>query len=263
MSKFCNSCGAQLEDDAVFCTNCGATQQNVGQPNPGNQYQQQGNQAGFTQAAGNAAQSVAGAVKQTFDGVTVDSVIGAMNPNEIKNVGKTKNNNTIIRLCAIAAVIIIVVIILCIIFGGKSYEKPIDNLCKAIEKTDGSAMADALPDYINDSVEDYMDSEYDSVEEYYEEMLYDILDEYEDEYGKNIKIKYDVIKKKEIKESDLEDKEDEISEYYDEDVKVSKGYELKVEMTIKGKDDDDTDTSWISVYKIDGKWVLEGMSALY
>ena len=269
MSKFCTSCGTQLADDATFCTTCGTAQQ-VQQSQQGQSQQvyaqqvQQSGDAGFAQAAsgvaqaaGNAAQAAGNAVKQTFDGVTFDSVKDSMSVDNIKNIGKTKNKNTIIGLCAVAVVLIIVVIILCSIFGGKSYEKPIKYMCKAIENADGDALEKAFPDYLNEMADDYfVGDDYDSVSEYYEEQMEDALDALEDEYGSNIKISYDVIKKKEIKESDLEDLEDEISDYYDEDVKVTKGYQLKVELTIKGKEDDDTETDWINVYKIDGDWVI-------
>ncbi len=32
--KYCENCGAQLEDIASFCNNCGASQQKAAQPNP-------------------------------------------------------------------------------------------------------------------------------------------------------------------------------------------------------------------------------------
>jgi hypothetical protein len=276
MSKFCTSCGAQLSDDAGFCTVCGAQQNSNSQPAPNAQQvnvqqpkAQQGGQPGsqpindFAQAAGNFAHDAAGTVKQTFEGVSFDSVKDSMTIDNIKNVGKTKNKNTIIGLSAIAVVVIIIVIILASCLSG-GYKDPVDDYIKAITKTDGNAMSECLPDAVNEYVEDeVMDSKYDSVDEYYEDILEDMLDVYELKYGDNVKMSYKITKKKEIKDSDLEDVEDSINDNYDADVKVTKGYKLKVKMTIKGEDDDDDSSDWISVYKIDGKWCFSDRSMFY
>lgn len=286
MSKFCIACGVQLDDDAAFCTICGTPQnaqpqqpqnaqpqaplqggfQQNAQPAFGQQnLNQQGglNMNNFTQAAGNAAQQAGQAVKNTFDGVTFDSVKGAMSVEDIKNVGKTKNKNTIIGLAACGIVVLLLIIILAVALGQKPYEKPIKSLFTAIEKTDGKALENAFPDYMNEMAEDNMDDDkYDSLTEYYEEaLLEDLHDSLEDEYGKNIKITYKIIKAKELKNSDLHDLEDRAEDYYDEKIDVSKGYKVKIKAKIKGKDDDETNTDWIDVYKIDGKWCIDGIGS--
>lgn len=256
--------------------NMGAQPGFGGQPQPGFGAQQnfgqqpnmnaQGglNMNNFTQAAGNAAQQAGAAVKNTFSGVSFDSVKGAMNMEDIKNVGKTKNKNTIIGLAACGAALLIVIIILVSMLAKKPYEKPIGYLFTAIEKSDGKAMEKALPDYMNEAAEDNMDdSKYDSLAEYYEDvMLEDLHDGLEDDYGKNVKISYKLIKSKEMKKSELNDLEDSVENYYDEKVDVQKGYKVKIKAKIKGKDDDDTDTTWVDVYKIDGKWCVEGLGSV-
>jgi hypothetical protein len=298
MSKFCTSCGAEIAEDAIFCTTCGAQQGanspqepttenttpvnnpaeapspapeaptpeaptpeataatdapqadagNPAQPTPGTEQNATGNN--FSQAAEDFAQNA----KQTFN-----SVKDSMSIDDIKNVGKTKNKNTIIGLSAIAAVVVVIIliIVLCASLGGSGYKKPIDNFVKAISKTDGKAMKNALPDVVNEYYEDYYvdDDDYDSVEEYYEDAVLEYtLDYLEDEYGDRVKISYKVLKKKELKNSDLRDVEDDINDTYDADVEVTKGYKVKVKLTVKGSDDDDTDTEWLYVYKIDGNW---------
>ncbi len=298
MSKFCISCGAQLDDDAGFCTICG-TQQNAqpqnaqpqapiqggynygqqpqqpqqGQPNVQPGFGQQANpsmnpQGGlnmnnFTQAAGAAAQQAGAAVKNTFNGVSFNSVKGAMSVEDIKNVGKTKNKNTIIGLAACGAALIIIIIILVSMLAKKPYEKPIGYLFTAIEKCDGKTLEKAFPDYMNELAEDNMDDDkYDTVSEYYEDVMLESLhDELEDDYGKNLKISYKFVKSKEMKKADLNDLEDKIENYYDENVDVQKGYKVKIKAKIKGKDDDKTDTTWIDVYKVDGKWCIDGISS--
>ena len=43
---------------------------------------------------------------------------------------------------------------------------------------------------------------------------------------------------------------------YDSKVKISKGYEVEIKATIKGDDEKETDTTTLSVYKINGDWCI-------
>ncbi len=265
MSKFCTSCGAQLADDVVFCTSCGA-RQDVQDANADTANSAKSAAADLAQAAGNLAHSAGDTVKQTFDGVTFDSVRDAMNVDSIKNVAKTKDKNTIIGISAIVIVLIVIIILLASLLGG-GYEKPIKSYIKAVKDTDGDALMESLPPYMIDMLEenfeDYYDDEYDTVEEYFEdELLKDTLDELEDEYGDHIKISYKIKDKEKLSKKKLKNAEDDIEAYYDESVDISKGYELKVEIRIKGSDDDDEDTTRLNVYKIDGKWCIADMGGL-
>ena len=46
MSKFCYKCGAQLNDEDVFCNNCGTKQEETVQAQPSRDYQNAQNFAG-------------------------------------------------------------------------------------------------------------------------------------------------------------------------------------------------------------------------
>lgn len=268
MARFCTSCGAEIGENASFCTSCGAAQTPSSDapasvPQQDGAIQQGMDMSNVAQAAGAAAKNAAEKVKNTFDGVNFDSVKNSMSAEGIKNVGKTKDKNVIIGLSAVA---LLVVIVLCIVFSmvGKPYTKPVDSMFKAMSKGDGQALVDALPEYYTDFYEDnYMGDKYDTLAEFFEdEMLENLVDGLEDDYGKNVKITYKVVKKKEIKKKDLNDLEESVEDRYDEKVKVEKGYELKLKATVKGSEDKDTDTARINVYKIDGKWVIAGLESL-
>lgn len=244
MSKFCTTCGAQLDDGATFCTSCGAAQQ------------EQPKQAEKTGSAGDA-------VKNTFndikDKVNVDAVKDSLSMENIKGLKTNPNKNTLIALGCIAVVaILVIILIFTLIFGGK-YKKPISNMLDGIEKTDAATYMKSVPkcqlDYIEETyIDDY--EQYDSLEEYYEEMLDSSLEYLEEEYGNDVKLSYNVEKKTKLSDSKLKDIRDELEDNYDADVKVTKGYKVKVEMTIKGDDDDDEDTTTLTVAKVDGDWVL-------
>lgn len=197
MSKFCENCGAEMEDTETVCKYCGP--------------QAEAAKANEPAAEGKASKA------QSLD---------------------TKN---IAIIGGIAAGVVILLVIIFSIFG-KGYKKPIDNYFNGMIKGDVDKYLSAFPEFMD--MADQID----------EEDMEDMVDDLEDEYGEKLKVSYDITKKEKIKKDNLKDVQEYISERYDEDVKVSKGYEIKVKATIKGKDDEDTDTQKMYVYKIDGKW---------
>ena len=195
MSKFCENCGAEMNDNDVVCAHCGPQAEPVVEN-------------------------------------TVNETSASANSNNTKNIA---------IIGGIAAAVVILLVIIFSIFG-KGWKKPINNYFKGMEKGKADTYLKAFPEFMDmgDTVDD----------DFMEEML----DSYEDEYGEKIKISYKVTKKEKLKKGDIEDIQEYIEKKYEEDVKVSKGYEVKVKATIKGKDDEDTDTRKMYVYKIDGKW---------
>lgn len=210
MSKFCENCGAEIDDNQVVCPNCG-----------------------------NGAEEIKAEETVTEATETTTSTSSAAKSNNVKTYA-------IIGGIA-AAVVVILAIIISIVSGG--WKKPIDNYFKGMEKGNLKTYTKAFPDFYNDKIDldqDDMDKMHDSLE---------------DEYGEKIKISYKVTKKEDIKKDDLKKVQEYIEKVYDEDVKVSAGKEVKVKATIKGKDDEDTDTQKMYVYKINGKWkLLNGVS---
>lgn len=130
----------------------------------------------------------------------------------------------------------------------ESYSKVVDNYFKGMEKADAEMYLKAYPDFI------YSDEDID------DDDMEDMLEMFEDEYGENIKISYEITDETEIEKEDLENVEKYVLERYDEEVKISGGYEVEVEATIKGDDDEDTDTNDMYIYKVDGEWVYLNVS---
>jgi len=217
MSKFCENCGAEMEDNQVVCPKCG----------------------------NGAAEEVKATVEEKVDDVkeTVSE-----KASEVKSALKSNNvkNYAIIGGIAIAVIALIAIIVSILTSGWK---KPIDNYFKGMQKADLKTYEKAFPDFYNNK----MDLDEDDMDKMKENL--------EDEYGEKIKITYKVTKKENIKKDDLKKVQEYIEKVYDEDVKVSAGKEVKVKATIKGKDDSDTDTQKMYVYKINGKWkLLRGVS---
>ncbi len=146
----------------------------------------------------------------------------------------------------------------------------------------------------NDTYQDYIDDIYEEGEGALEDAWDDLYDSAEDEFGKNVKFSYKIEDKEAVDKDDLKDvvevyqefgqyKEqlveavELIGEYTDlekkevkeivkivenlsdefEKMKISKAYILEVEVTVEGKDDDDSETYDIVVAKMNGSWTIE------
>lgn len=249
MSKFCTTCGAQLDDNATFCTSCGATQ---------------GEQPKQDSAAASAADSVKNTINDIKDKVDVGAIKDSLTMDNIKSLKTEPNKNTIIALSCIGAVaLIVIIIILCAVFSG-GYKKPIDKMFKAFEDGDGKALMSIYPDVLieSDDFEDNIkDADYDSVKEYFEEQAEKFTDQLEEEYGKDLKISYKIEDKDELSNKKLKDIKDSLKAQGAKNVKVTKGYELDLEIKIKGDDDDDEDDLEIIVAKVNGQWCIPGGAA--
>ncbi|MGN0613520.1 MAG: zinc ribbon domain-containing protein [Porcipelethomonas sp.] len=155
----------------------------------------------------------------------------------------------IVAVCAAALAVGIVVLNLTVL--NKGYEKPIDNLLKAMETGDGDYLEDVLPDYVYDD-----DGDFDKLATSLQAGLGLI-------YGDDLDISYDVTKKKDISDEKLKKLEESIESSYDESVNVSGGYELDVDISIEGDKREDTNSMTLKVYKIDGDWcITEDISSM-
>lgn len=213
MSKFCNNCGSVMEDDVMFCTNCGA--QDV---------------PAFQEAPAEASDSV------------------------FAPAGDKKSLMTLI----IAGAALVVAIILLIAAFSSSPKKAMSNLEKVMNGNAGkisSLAPNAYWKYLKDEEDvtkaDVKDEFKDSYEDQKEFM--------EDEYGKNAKYNIKITDKDKLSKKKLEALAENIEENYDiDEKKVKAAYELEVEVSIKGRDDDDEYETTMYAVKISGKWYIVG-----
>ena len=82
MSKFCTTCGAQLDDSATFCTSCGAAQQE--------QPKQAENTAAAVEAGKNSFSGI-------MDKVNVDAVKDSLSMENIKGLKTNPNKGSLSR----------------------------------------------------------------------------------------------------------------------------------------------------------------------
>lgn len=174
------------------------------------------------------------------------------------NVVNLHNKNTAILLGGILAGIIILVILISLIFGG-GYKSAIDNYFEGFEDTNAKKFMKAMPEcqieYLEESLKDY--SKFDSLAEYFEYCLEEALNKIEDEYGNDISISYEIKDKEELSEKELKDIRKRLENNYDnDDVKVTKGYEVQITAEIKGDDNSDEEDITVKVAKVDGDWCI-------
>ena len=168
---------------------------------------------------------------------------------EVKANPTTSNKSELIKKVGIiggivAAVAIIVAIIVSLASGG--WKKPIKNYVEGMNKCDSDKYLAAYPDFLEMKTSD--------------SDLKDMKKNSEKEYGDNVKYSYKILKKEKITKDELKDVEEYIKNKYDKSVKVKKGFKVKVEYKMKGKDDFDYQTTNVYVYKIDGKWKMLNVS---
>ncbi len=240
MSNNCKNCGNPIDSEAEVCIECSeknnqaaAQTEQAAEKKPYIQVNTDEIKKGMT----NAAEKAADKAKEVAD--AAKSVI--------KNK-KISKQTIIIALPAAAIVIMSIVLAVCL---TPAYAKPINYFVTGMEKDSYKTLKKAFPEFVIDTFED----SYYSIED----VLENLHEEAEDEYGREFKLSYEITRKSKLDDDDLEDIEDAIDDYYDEDVKVSAGYELKVKLKISGGGDSDNEKIEVNVYKIDGKWYLMSM----
>jgi len=211
MSKICNNCGNILEDDAVFCGNCGSM----------------------------------------YTAAPVEEPVVEAPAEEAAPAPKKKLNLKTLIIAAAAGVVALIVLI--VLLAGGGYKKAVKNLeklyngnGKVIEKMAPKDYWDEYDIDVDEMIEEYEDS-YDEMVEYLEE-----------KYGKNVKFKIKITDKEKMDSDDVKDLAKVLADKYDFIKKkdVKKAYELELEMTIKGKDDEDSNDEDVIAVKIKGNWYL-------
>lgn len=191
--------------------------------------------------------------KELPDGAVCDCQNTASS-GEVSVSTNSSNSKTGFIAIGIALVAIVLIVVLIASSFGGGYKQPINDIVKAFNKCDSSKMISAIvpKKKIKELKKDMKDSKYDwgDLTDTMDEGLEEMMEELEDEYGKNVKFSVKFVDKKKVSGDEF----DEIEEDYDDsfDVKISKAYKVKVKMTIKGKKDEDSNSSWVYVVKVKG-----------
>ena len=249
---FCKNCGTDNLDTARFCVGCG-TDLTAAPAEP--VYEEPAIQEPVYQEpvyqAPEAPEAPAeeNAFSQAFDKAA------DFGKNYVEEAKKDKKK-LLIPIIAVAATLTLIIAL--IAFGGGGYKKalnPYEKILngKASEKTVEKMMPKDYWEYMDDEYDTTPEDLYDMIDENYDDML----DEMEEEYGENVKVSFKVVEKDKLSEKKLDDLKDTYKECGMAKKNLTKAYKLKVEVTIKGSDDKDTEKMTMIVFKYKGKWYTD------
>lgn len=221
MAKFCGHCGAEMADEVKVCGACGIP----------------------------FGEETAPAQERPIEATPAAPV-------EEKKRGDFSLDKKFLPVIGAAAVAFIAVIVLLIslIFSG-GYKTAVDNYLDVVARGKVSKLDDLAPKAYWEWYEDEYDKDFDDIKEEYEDNVDDMLDELEDEYGKRIRVSYKVEDKDALSKKKLEKLAEALNDRYDiKESSVKKAYELELEMTIKGSEDDEDTEITLTVVKIGSEW---------
>lgn len=262
LSKFCSHCGEPLE--AEENTFAAQPQQPEFNSNESNGDNSNNNKKGLA-FAGIAVGAVAVVILLI---VLVSNLFGSSKETPLDNLEKIANKqptdvNKIVEYVAPDFISSAYIDLYKVLKGNKEYKDDIEDVYAALE------------DMLKDGYEELNDSA-------------------EDEFGKNVKYSYKITDKKKLEKDDLKDlaevysvvgdfkKElteaieivcentelskgevkkivsivEKLSDKFAK-IKITEGYEFKVEVKVKGKDDEDTEKVKVAVIKANGDWTID------
>lgn len=155
-----------------------------------------------------------------------------------------KKSDPLVGIVAVISTVLIVIIVaLNLTIFNNEYKKPLDNMFRAIETGDGEYLEEAFPEYLTDELVDTDDAA-SSLKAAMTVVL-----------GEDFEISYEIKEKEKINKNTLEKLEDRINKDYDENISISGGYVVEVELEFSGNKEKTT-TDKIKVYRINGDWHL-------
>lgn len=180
----------------------------------------------------------------------------------VVNSFKSNPKLLLLLLIPIVVVFLIVLIIIATTVLGGGYKKPIKDFTTGYNTNNCEKMMSAMlpSDAIKELKDELKDDDDISWKEAMDTLNEALKEDKEDEYGRNAKMTIKVTSKSKVDRDDLRT----LRSYYDSmtDKQLDKAYKVKVRITVKGRDDSDTDRTSLYVvhFKNDG-WKISGYSS--
>lgn len=185
---------------------------------------------------------------------TADNAAAAAAPKNDASGANDSKQALIKKIGMIAIPVVAIIVVLAIIFGAivpnVGYKGTINKFLNAIEDEDVEKYMEYVASYKFDNNNDADDAVEDDLKDWLEDLEY--------EYGENIKISIKVVDSDKLTEDRLEDIQDRYDDSEDcDDMEITKGYDVLVDLTVKGKDmDRESEKMNFIVIKEDGKWKI-------
>ena len=245
MAKFCKNCGNQMEDETVFCGNCGARVDAV------EQAQQENNNNVNVNAPEEQNTSCDCGCEANSNG---EAPKGASNfINDFINKLKNKDKNAIIIVAGIAAVLVLCVVLVFALSSGGAAGAVEDYYALELDG-DADVIEDLAPESVIKDFEKKYNVDVDDVIEVTEKAYEDKLEKYERE-DEDYSFEYDIIDEFDLTEDELDSLKDILKERYDiSRSDVTDGKKICMRAVAETKDGDTASYSTEYAVKIDGDW---------
>lgn len=236
---FCGNCGANNPDDASVCGSCGAAL------------------TAEETTSENLVDKIADKIPDSITDKIPDSIAS-------KLPGGGKN-----KLVALGAIVGVAVVALALVIwiasallGGNGPKDVAAKYVKAsMSAKGGKTLVSLLPDeYITRRLDN--SSEYDTRAEMIQDLndiLEDSAEDTEEYYGK-YKVKTEIRKVEDWKNSKIKEYNKKLDDR-DYDLQIKDGADVKMRVTINGKDDKDSKTVTVSVIKVGNKWYMDFLNS--
>lgn len=140
--------------------------------------------------------------------------------------------------------------------ANSSYKAVLKTMFSAMEACDAEKLLKIFPEELVEYMCEAYDDDMDDLIDDLKDSMKDNMDNWEDEYGDDIKITFEIEDEDELDEDELDELMDYYDDYYDTDLDITEGWELEIELTIEGEDDDQSEDVTVYVLKADGKWYM-------
>lgn len=262
----CTKCGAELNPNAKFCTTCGTFVENATTAAPAAAPSEQ--YAPPAQPEAPVAQPAKTESAKIDVNDVKDQLVKTASPiiNVIKNIWANKK----IRLGIIIGVALILVIgIAGRVMDSTGYKSALNNYV-AVMNGNAKKIEKLMPKEYWEYMEEENDQELDDIIDDFDDEYEDLVENWEDEYGKNLKVSYEIEESEKMDKDDVEDMAEALEEKYSfiDEKDVKQAYEVEIELTVKGKKDDNSQDMDVLCVKIGSGWYLvskygKGDSAYY
>lgn len=141
---------------------------------------------------------------------------------------------------------------------ASDYEDALDLLMKVYSYDVSKAeLKSMFPDACLDFLEEEADMNFDDWYEKVSESFADERADLEDEFGEDFDIRYEITEKNEVDEDELDEFKENMKEYFGiKASSIGQCYEVELEGTISGENEEETATETWHVVQIDGSWYV-------
>ena len=250
---FCTKCGTKNEDNAKFCTACGANLQEEQPVAPA--------EPAEPVAPAEPTEPVAPAepTEPVVPAEPVDSAEPVAPVEPIAEpaapaapVAAKMEKSRLVGLIAIVAAAVVVVILAIILFGGRSAKAATKKCVKAFFTGNEKSMARLYHRKHLNELLDIADLDKDELDELFNLDYY--MDEFEDEYGDDWEYSYEIEEIDDVSSKELKEIVKSAKKEYG--IKVTAAKEAEVEVKIKGEEGKDKLTFYVHLIKSGGSWYV-------